>query len=79
MNKEQPRDRTLKTDDEIQRYWQAIHDGDMCVEILDILKLSLMLGQRVGEMRQIERAHFDDQKQFLNIPSKTAKNKSHHI
>ena len=38
-----------------------------------------MLGQRVGEMRQIEREHFDEQMRFLNIPSKTAKNKSHHI
>jgi integrase len=66
-----PRERVLN-DDEIRRIWHACDDG-VGWPYADFIRLSLLLGQRRGEIARMERGELDLDRALWTIPASRMK------
>lgn len=73
-----PRDRWL-TEAEIAAVWQALPDADMSEGSRRILKLCLLLGQRVGEVAGMNTPELDLDAGAWTLPSARTKNGQQHV
>jgi integrase len=71
-----PRDRVLSAS-EIKSFWLAA-SGERG-EFAAVLKLLLLLGQRLGEVRGMRRAEFSDDGAVWTIPGERTKNRRTHV
>jgi len=70
------RDRVLK-DDEVVAFWKA--SSDERKEFAALLKLLLLTGQRLGEVRGMRRAELGDDNATWTIPGERTKNRRTHV
>ena len=73
----QPRDRVLSVN-EVRAFWRLLADVRMYDEERDILRLQLLLGQRVGEVAGMMRHEVDLERKVWTIPGERAKNGDKH-
>jgi integrase len=71
------RERKLSAE-EIRRFWHGLDDAKMHRETSDILRLCLLLGQRVNEIAQAPKAEFDLVAGVWEIAASRVKNKKQH-
>lgn len=72
---ERKRDRFLKPD-EIAQVWRAL-DADKTTEA-HIMQLQLLTGQRIGELRRMQRTDLNLKTGWWEIPAEFAKNRTAH-
>jgi integrase len=73
VHRERPRDRALTTE-EIRRLWQGLPMARMADELKDVVRLALILGQRVGEISGMTANEIDrDNKRWI-LPAERVKN-----
>jgi integrase len=72
-----PRERTLSPE-ETHTFWHNLHKAFEDVALQRILKLQLVLGQRVGEVAGMAKAEIDLERRLWTIPAHRTKNKHEH-
>ena len=70
------RDRVL-TDDEIRKFWKAC--DEITVPVQQCLKILLLTGCRVDEIRELRRSEISDDGKYVTIPGGRTKNKLAHV
>ena len=73
-----PRDRVL-TIAEIGVLWRWLDNGDLPQNAVDILKLQLATGARVGEISGLHSAEIDLEQSIWTLPAARSKNKRHRV
>ena len=75
--RETPKERTLN-DDEIRVFWKSIEDVGLDQGTIIALKLTLLLGQRPGEIVGAAKAEFDREAGWWTIPAERMKGAKMH-
>ena len=71
-------DRTLN-EDEIFLFWQSLDLSGMSLLRVNVFKLMLLTGSRVGEMAGLRWSEIDHKERTITLPSERTKNKLPHI
>lgn len=73
VHREKPRDRAL-SEQEIEKLWNALPSAEMSDDLKDIVRLSLILGQRVGEISGMTPSEVDLNRKLWLLPGGRVKN-----
>jgi len=67
------------TEDEVKIFWRALDKSKMSIFRINVFKLMLLMGSRVGEIAGLRWDEIDFSEQTINLPSNRTKNKLPHI
>jgi integrase len=73
VHREKPRDRAL-AEAEIEKLWSGLPTTEMSDDLKDIIRLALILGQRVGEISGMAAHEIDLERKLWLLPAERVKN-----